>query len=221
MNYLERNYHIVEARMIEQMESSFSLGRKLIDTEFDTGILNFIVKPVVKTFYDYWTRNDARFGTLKQIRVTLEAGKQLLLNNTSVEILNSIIEESFPKYLKADQTTHQCKTSHKNYDRLVDIARSTYINYVEQVINFLKVEGDVNDYGDLCRLAFSDKENARKNLIKQLNYTDEAISLIEEDPSILSIPIGKKIIVKALRRGFEETKKDFLKSLDETYNIEH
>ena len=40
--------------MTQQMEQSLKLGRKLIDTELDTGILNFIVRPVVKAFYDYW-----------------------------------------------------------------------------------------------------------------------------------------------------------------------
>ncbi|MFW9881494.1 MAG: hypothetical protein ACFFG0_51170, partial [Candidatus Thorarchaeota archaeon] len=85
MDYIERNYHLVKERMIQQMENSISLGRKLIDTELDTGLLNFIVKPIVKTFYDYWSRNDARSGTLKQIKITLDSGKQFLLNSKSKE----------------------------------------------------------------------------------------------------------------------------------------
>lgn len=221
MTYIERNSHIVEARMIEQMERSFKLGRKLIDTELDTGILNFIVKPLVKTFYDYWTQNDARNGTLQQIKVTLEAGKRLLIDSDSKDEFNSVIEELFPKYLKADQTTHQCRKSHKNYNKLVEIARKTFVNYVKEVTTFLEVKEDANDYGDLCRLAFTTKENAHKNLIKQLEYTDEAISLIEEDPSILNIPVAKRIIVKVLRKGFDQTKKEFMKALNDTYNHEH
>lgn len=218
---MERNSHIVEARMIEQMEKSFKLGRKLIDTELDTGILNFIVKPVVKTFYDYWTQNDARYGTMQQIKVTLEAGKRLVIDTDSEHDFNKIIEELFPKYLKADQTTHQCRKSHKNYNRLVEITKKTFINYVREVVSFLSVTEEVNDYGDLCRIAFNTKENAQKNLMKQLEYTNEAISLIEEDPNILSIPVAKKIIVKVLRKGFEQTKKEFMNALDETYNHEY
>ena len=53
MDYLERNYRLIKERMIEQMENSIELGRKLIDTELDTGFLNFIIKPIVKTFYEY------------------------------------------------------------------------------------------------------------------------------------------------------------------------
>jgi len=106
---VERNSEIVKERMIQQMEETLRKGRKLIDTELDTGILNFIVRPVVKAFYDYWAQHDARKGTLKQIDITLDAGKQLLLNGNSEESFNRIVNEFFPKYLKGDQVTYQCR----------------------------------------------------------------------------------------------------------------
>ena len=204
--------------MTKQMEQSLKLGRKLIDTELDTGILNFIVRPVVKAFYDYWAQHDARKGTLMQIDITLEAGKQLLLNGNSEESFNRIIEEYFPKYLKGDQVTYQCSKHHRNYEKLKENARETFINYLREVKAFLGVEEYVNDYCDLSRFAFNSKELATKNLKRQLEFTDKGISIIEDDPSILSLPAGKKIIIKALRKGFEETKKDFLKAIDETYD---
>ena len=73
MEYIERNYNIIKERMIQQMEESLKKGRKLIDTELDAGMLNFIVRPIVKAFYDFWAMHDARKGTLKQIDVTLDA----------------------------------------------------------------------------------------------------------------------------------------------------
>jgi uncharacterized protein YlzI (FlbEa/FlbD family) len=215
---LERNYKIIKEKMIQQMEESLKLGRKLIDTELDAGVLNFIVRPVVKAFYDYWAQHDARKGTLKQIDITLEAGKQLLLNGNSEESFNRIIEENFPRYLKGDQVTYQCSKSHKNYGLLKENARETFINYLKEVKAFLSVEEDVNDYSDLARSAFKSKEIAIKNLKKQLEFTERGISLIEDDPSLLSLIAGKKIIIKALRSGFEETKKDFFKGIDETYD---
>lgn len=204
--------------MIQQMEESLKLGRKLIDTELDAGVLNFIVRPVVKAFYDYWSQHDARKGTLKQINITLEAGKQLLLNGNSEESFNRIIEEYFPRYLKGDQVTYQCSKNHRNYGLLKENARETFINYLKEVKTFLSVEEDINDYPDLTRSAFKSKEIAIKNLKKQLEFTERGISLIEDDPSLLSLIAGKKIIIKALRSGFEETKKDFFKSIDETYD---
>ncbi len=199
------------------MEQSLEFGRKLIDTELDAGILNFIVRPVVKAFYDYWAMHDARKGTLKQIDLTLEAGKQLLLNGNSEESFNNVVEDYFPKYLKGDQVTYQCSKHHKNYNKLKENTKETFINYLKEIREFLGVEEDVNDYGDLAAFAFKSKELATKNLMKQLEFTDKSIRIIEEDPTILSLPAGKKIIIKALRKGFEETKKEFLEAIDENY----
>ena len=203
--------------MIQQMEESLQKGRKLIDTELDTGILNFIVRPIVKAFYDFWAAHDARKGTLKQIDITLEAGKQLVINGSSDESFSSIVEEFFPKYLKGDQVTYQCNKNHKNYEKLKTISKNTFINYLEKLKTFLSIKEDVNDYGELVRVAFKTKEVATKNLMKQLEFTDQGITIIEEDPSILSVPTGKKIIIKALRKGFVETKKEFLKAIEDTY----
>ncbi len=218
MEYLERNYQLVKQRMIEQMENSIVLGRKLIDTELDTGFLNFIIKPIVKTFYDYWAQNDARNGTLKQINITLEAGKNLLLNGYSEEIFNEILDDAFPKYLDADQTTRQCSIHHKNYEKLKNVSKETFINYLKEVVKLLEIKAEVKDYGDLCREAFPSKDVAKQNLMKQLDFTDRGIKIVEKDPNILKIPVGKKIIVKALRKGFEQTKEEFTRALNDTYN---
>ena len=217
MDYLERNYSIVKERMVYQMENSLSLGRRLIDSELDTGILNFIIRPIVKAFYDYWAKHDARKGTLKQINISLEAGKKLLLNGNSEESFNNIIEENFPNFLKFDQVNFQCSKHHKNYEKLKNNSKDTFINYLKEVKTFLEVKEDVKDYGDLCRAAFKTKEVASSNLMKQLELTENGIKIIEDDPSILSAPTGKKIIIKALRKGFELTKNEFIEAIGDTY----
>jgi len=218
LDYIERNYQLIKERMIEQMENSFVIGRNLVETELDTGLFNFIIKPIVKSFYDYWAKNDAREGTLKQINLTLEAGKKLLLNGNSNDIFNEILNESFPKYLEADQTTRQCSRHHKNYKKLKQASKETFINYLKEVVKLLGITDEVDNYGDLCRLAFPSKEVAKQNLMKQLDFTDQGIKIVENDIGILKIPMGKKIIVKALRKGFEQTKEEFLKALNDTYN---
>ncbi len=218
MSYLERNFHLIKERMIEQMEKSIKLGRQLIDTELDTGLLNFIVKPIVKTFYDFWAKNEARSGTLKQINITLESGKKILVNGKTEESFHKIFEQNFPKYLEADQTFSQCSHNHKNYDKLKQVAKSTFKNYLTEVVKLLEIKSEVNDYGDLCRAAFPSKEKAEQNLMRQLEFTDKGIKIVEEDSTILKIPMGRKIIVKALRQGFNLTKKEFITSLNDTYN---
>ncbi len=218
MDYIERNYHIIEQRMIEQMEHSIELGRQLIETELDTGLLNFIVKPIVKTFYDLWAKNDARSGTLKQIKITLDSGKELLLNGNLEQNLDKIVEENFPKFFEADQTHTQCSKTHQNYKRIKQVAKETFMNYLKEVIKLLEVKDDVENYGDLCRVAFPSRKIAEENLMRQLDCTEKGIVIVEEDLSILKIPLGRKIIVKALRRGLELTKKEFINALNDTYN---
>lgn len=204
--------------MIEQMENSITLGKKIIDTELDTGLLNFIVKPIIKTFYDWWAQNEARVGTLEQIKVTLDTGKLLLKNGELDQNFDKIVDENFPKYFAGDQTSRQCSHSHKNYERLKQVVKDTFINYLKRVVKLLEVNDTIDDYGDLCRAAFKTKELAEENLMKQLSFTEKAIIIIEEDPSILKIPMGKKILLKALRKGFEQTKIEFENALEDTYN---
>jgi len=204
--------------MIQQMENSIILGRKLIDTVLDTGFLNFIINPIVKSFYDHWAKNDAKSGTLKQIQITLDSGKHLVLNGKTEQSFNNLIEENFPKYFKNDQTFRMGNNRHKNFDRSKQNAKETFTSYLEEVVKLLEVEEDVGDYGDLCRVAFKSKEVAEENLMRQLEFTEKGIKIVEEDPSILKVPIGRKIIVKALRRGYELTKKEFIEGLNDTYD---
>ncbi len=204
--------------MIQQMENSIVLGRKLIDTVLDTGFLNFIINPIVKSFYDHWAKNDAKYGTLKQIQITLDSGKHLVLNGKTEQSFEKIIEENFPRYFKNDQTFRMGNNRHKNFDRFKQNAKETFTSYLEEVVKLLEVEEDVGDYGDLCRVAFNSKEVAEENLMRQLEFTEKGIKIVEEDPYIIKVPVGRKIIVKALRRGYELTKKEFIEGLNDTYN---
>lgn len=218
MDYLERNSKIIEEKMIEQMELALEFGRELVESELDAGLLNFIIKPVVKTFYDYWCENDAREGTMEQIEVTLECGKKLLNNGAADGKFDKVVEEHFPEYLAGDQASRQCKKSHKNYPRLKELTKETFISQIKEVLMLLKVEEDVDTYEDLCRETFNSKQDAYNALVRQLDYTEKAIEIIEKDPSILKVPTGKKIIIKALRKGFEATKRELMEDLEETFN---
>jgi hypothetical protein len=219
MDYLERNYKIVEKRMVEQMETSLNYGRELIDSEVDAGSLNFVIKPIVKSFYKYWSDKDAKVGTLAQIRITLDSAKEFLRNGDGSEAqLNKIINRNFPIYLKNDQTYIQCKETHYNYKKLEEVTKKCFITQVEETILFFNVKNDVKDYNELSRLAFKTKEKAYEALKRQLDYNEEGISIVEKDDSILKVPLGKNIILKVLRMGFELTKEKLLEELDTIFN---
>ncbi len=219
MNYLDRNYKILERRMIDQMQISLNYGKSLIDSELNVGALNFVVKPIVISFYKYWSDKDAKVGTLEQIKVTLDSAKELVVNgDLSKEKLDKIIVKNFPIYLKNDQTDKQCRQDHKNYLRLKEVTKKCFETQVEESLLFLKVEEDIKDYSELSRAAFKSKEKAYQALKRQLDFNEEGISIVEEDNSILKVPMGKNIILKVLRKGFELTKNQLITELDHIFN---
>jgi len=218
MEFLERNYKILEKKMKEQMEISLEYGRSLIDSELDTGVLNIIVKPIIKSFYKYWADKDARTGTIEQIRVTLDSAKDFLINGDgSKEQFDRIINRNFSIYLENDQTDRQCKKDHRNYNKLREVTKKCFITQVEESVLFLKVKDNIKDYSELSRATFKTKEKAFQALKRQLDYNEEGISIVERDDSILNVPAGKKIILKVLRKGFELTKQKLLEELDEIF----
>jgi len=219
MDYIERNYEILEKRMIEQMETSLNYGKSLIDSEVDSGALNFVVKPIVRSFYKYWSDNDARKGTLKQIKVTLDSAKELIKNDdSSSEQFEKVINKNFPIYLENDQTDIQCRKNHKNYEKLKTVTKKCFITQVEESILFLNIKDKVDNYNELSRAAFKSKDKAYQALKRQLDYNEEGIAIVEQDDSILKVPLGKNIILKVLRAGFELTKKSLIEDLNEIFN---
>jgi hypothetical protein len=205
--------------MIEQMVTSLSYGQELIESELDLGGMNFVLKPIIKSFYKYWSDKDAKVGTLEQIRVTLDSAKEYIKNGDgSKERLNRIINKNFPLYLKNDQTYIQCKDTHRNYKKLEEVTKKCFITQVEETILFFNVKNDVKNYKELSRAAFKSKEKAYYALKRQLDYNDEGISIVEQDDSILKVPLGKNIILKVLRMGFEMTKEKLIEELDTIFN---
>ncbi|MFX1570790.1 MAG: hypothetical protein ACFFCV_20825 [Promethearchaeota archaeon] len=219
MDYVDRNYRILEKRMVEQMETSLSYGRDLLDSEVEAGALNFVVKPIVKSFYKYWSDNEAKVGTKEQIRVTLDSARELVRNgDISKEKFDRVVNKNFPVYLENDQTDRQCKKTHQNYQKLKDVTKKCFITQIEESILFLDVKDDVEGYNALSRAAFKTKERAYQALIRQLDYNEEGISVVEKDDTILKVPVGKNIILKVLRLGFEKTKEKLIEELDEIFN---
>lgn len=219
MNYLERNYKIVEEKMISQTDLSLGYGRELINSEFDAGAFNVIVKPIVKAFYKHWSDNNARVGTIKQIKIALDSAKSLVINGEiTKEKFDRVINKNFPSYLENDQTDKQCKKNHKDYEKLKEITKKSFISQVEECALFLNIKEDVKNYEELSRAAFNTKEKAYEALKRQLDYNDNGIAIVEQDDSILNVPTGKNIIISVLRKGFEKTKEKLIEELDFIFN---
>jgi hypothetical protein len=218
MEYIDRNYDLVRDRMIHQMNVSLGYGKEILDSELDAGLLNFVIKPIVTSFYKYWTDKDAKVGTIEQIRLSLDSARSLIVNGGySEEKFNNIINEKFKFYLENDQTTRQCKKNHKNYGKLEAISKQLFISQIEESLKLLNVKEDVNSYNELSRVAYKTKESAYLALKRQLDLNDDGISIVEQDDSILKVNMGKNIITSTLRKGFELTKQKLIAELDEIF----
>ena len=222
MDYIERNYRILELKMIDQMEEALGYGKELINKELDAGFLNFLIRPVIQSFYNYWCDNDVRVGTIQQIKVTLDCAKLLLNNNEKGEKgegekFENVIEQNYLNYLKGDQTFRQCKKNHKNFEKLKKNAKEAFQTQVQEAILFLGVTDDSNTYDNLVKSVFKTKEKALFSLTRQLNFNDMGIKVVEQDSTILKMPTGRNIIVKVLRKGFEKTKQDLISRLENIF----
>jgi len=215
MSHILRNYKIVEEKMISTTDLSLDFGRELIETELDAGAFNFVVKPIVKTFYKFWSDNNARVGTLKQIKIALDSAKTLIENGEiTKDKFDETINKNFPDYLENDQTDKQCNKNHKDYEKLKEITRKSFISQVEESALLLNIKEDVKNYNELSRAAFKTKEKAYEALKRQLDYNEDGIAIVEQDDSILNVPVGKNIIISVLRKGFELTKEKLIEELD-------
>ena len=178
-DYIERNYNILKQKMIEQMQQSLKFGRDLVESELDANIFNALVKPIVRSFYNYWSDKDAKIGTMEQIRITLDTARELIKNGEiTKEKFEQVVNRNFPIYLMNDQTDRQCKKTHKNYEKLKEITKKCFITQVEESILFLSVKDDVKDYNELSRAAYKTKENAIEyGVIKERTFLGFRINI--------------------------------------------
>lgn len=218
MEHVERNYILVRDRMIHQMNVSLGYGKDILDSELDAGVFNFVVKPIVSSFYKYWTDKDAKVGTTEQIRLGLDSARNLILNGGYTEDkFNEIIEKTFKSYLENDQTTRQCKPTHKNYGRLEAVSKQLLISQVKEAVILLDIKEDVKTYNELSRATYKTKEKAYQALTVQLDLNEAGIKIVEEDDNILKVAIGKNFITTTLRKGFDLTKQKLIDELDEIF----
>ena len=216
MDHIERNSNLFKNQLIETIDNRIAFGKKLIENELKTSPFDVVLKPIVNTFYEFYSK-DARKGILKQIDIIIKCGKQFINKKESELIFNSNVNSLFPEYLRGDQFSGMCKKTHDNYPKLKALLKEVFIAEIMESTLLLKVKEDVKDYNSLIRVAFKTKEEAYKTLIKQLNLYDECLRIIEKDLTILTFPTGRKRIFKILKKGTEESNRDFIRNLDVIY----
>ena len=216
MEHVERNINLFKKQLIETIDNRIAFGKKLIKAELKSSPFDLLLKPIVDTFYEFYSK-DARKGIFNQIEIIIKCGKLFLENEENQEVFNSEVENMFPTYLKGDQLSGMCKKSHENYPRLKTILKEVFISQIKESMILFKVKEEVDDYNSLIRVAFKTREEAYRTLIKQLNSYDECLRIMEKDLSILTFPAGRRRIFNVLKRGSEESNRDFIRNLDMIY----
>jgi len=216
MDHVERNINLFKNQLIETIDKRIAFGKKLIEDELKSSPFDIIVKPIVNTFYDFYSK-DARKGILRQIEIIIKCGNEFIDKEEDEASFNVKVEKLFPEYLKGDQLSGMCKKTHKNYPELKALLKKVFISQIKESLILYKVKEEVDDYDGLIRAAFKTKKDAYETLITQLDSYDECLRIIGKDLSILTFPTAKKRIFNGLKKGSEESNKDFLNKLDEIY----
>jgi hypothetical protein len=216
VNYEERNVSLFKKQLIETIDHRIAFGKKLIEAELKSSPLDILVKPIVNAFYEVYS-NDARRGIHKQIEIIINCGVKFVKREENEGEFNAEVEKMFPEYLKGDQLSGMCKKSHQNYAKLKAVLKKVFISQIKESMILINVKDDIDDYNGLVRAAFKNREEAYRTLITQLNSYDECLRIMERDLSILTFPAGRRRIFNVLKRGSEESNKDFIRNLDMIY----
>ncbi len=204
------------------MKLSLKVGNDLIDEEMNG--LAIIFRPTVKMFYNALVKKDLEAGTINTIDLNLQTTKKMLLNNIKLESEEFYreLDAIFPQYLKEDQTYRQCKREHPNFPILKENLKNTFKYQMIPLYKLLSVEKEnINNYDDLCKEAFSTKDECKNILLAQLDSMRKGLKVIQQDLSILDIMTARETIFRVLKKGFDRKAKDFLDEIDEIYKNEN
>jgi hypothetical protein len=119
---LNRNVSLIRARMISQLETSLTKGSEYINQELD-GPQNFLIRPVIRGFYDTFVRPILRDGSKGNLELDIECAKELILDPSKT--IDHVIEKNANRYFKNDQTARFANKNSKNYKWFVDNVKNT------------------------------------------------------------------------------------------------
>ncbi|MHA1798220.1 MAG: hypothetical protein ACTSVY_07190 [Candidatus Helarchaeota archaeon] len=198
LEFIEKNMGEI---VIESILKSVKLS-KVADT---------MSAPMLKQIYNYFLK-DLRDETIKQLDVFIEASKLYDGNN-----LDELVEQYRKKYLKHDITAQNLKKKHKNYSEIIDYQIKTFKHRIIETSMMMKVDG-ANTYEEIIKKTYPDYKTARKEMLKQISFTQKAINLIIKDMSILKIPeMLKRPVIDVLKMGYKHTLDYLLDTCKELY----
>ncbi|MBN1802730.1 MAG: hypothetical protein JW891_14565 [Candidatus Lokiarchaeota archaeon] len=217
MNRTSLYQDLIKEQFIKTIDSRIAHGSLLIDEELSTGIFDIFAKPIVQAFYNSWSK-DSRRECIEQVEIVLDIAKNLTNEDMRVYDFISRYESEFNRYLKGDQFAKMSNHKHGNYPELENFLKKAFISQIKSTTILLRVEQEVEDYKGLVKNAFNTKKEAHNVLTEQLDLYDECLNIIKKDTSILKFPAGRKRIFKVLQKGAQESRAEFMKDLNTTFD---
>jgi len=216
---VERNYRLIEERMLIQADISLRFGEELIDEEFKGGLSSIILRPTIKLFYSFYAKKNLKAAAVKQLYIVLDTAKDLLLADKKPDDpeFQEFSLQNVQDYIKNDSTVLYCKKKHPNFHRLIENVKEGFLFQVKSTWMLLGMDGDINGYTELTHKSYKNREIARETMIHQMDIIGRGISIVESDQSILDVPAAKSLIMRVLRNGFEQTRAQFLRDIDDDF----
>ena len=84
MNHVERNIYLFKNQLIKTIDDRIAFGKKIIEAELSSSPFDIIVKPVVNTFYEFYSK-DARKGIIKQIEIIIKCANRFIQKEENEE----------------------------------------------------------------------------------------------------------------------------------------
>ncbi|MHA1680595.1 MAG: hypothetical protein ACTSUE_06270 [Promethearchaeota archaeon] len=214
-SHFQRNIKLVTDELEAQLSVFMKKGADYIDKEL-SGNNNILLRPIVKGFYNTFARPGMESGSKGNIRVLIAAATEIVKEPDTPR--EEIERKYFPRYLKNDQTAKFCKKKHKNYRKLVEITKAQFHAQLEPMVTTLLYDGDgVNNYDELMVRTFVTAEEAKRVLGLQILQMELGLEILESDPSVLDVPVGRNLIMRVIRRGLYDQKEELLGDVDEIF----
>jgi predicted DNA-binding transcriptional regulator AlpA len=143
---------------------------------------------------------------------------------TQLDLLFETLERRLTKkllqqLLAYDATSVYLKAKHKNFPKIQKIIKKN-LRYLRKSIKRMVDSGlreGAKNYDEIARAAYPRPSQAKKVLGRGIKVSEEIFQIIQKDPSIIKVPIGKKLVLKIFEEAIEYTKRRMEKSLQETY----
>ena len=110
------------------------------------------------------------------------------------------------------------KSEFPNFKELKRFQINTFKHRIVQTNKMMACDGYANSDKDIVQEVYKDYSTAKKELYKQIGYTQKSINLIFADDSILKVnPIIKRPVLDVLRMGYEYAVNHLISNLKEIF----